>query len=281
MTHPDFRRKLEAMGFGFFIPVFFVSSGVRFDLAALTASATSLLMVPIFLAALVAARGLPAALYRGRLGTRKAAIAGLMQATSLPFIVAATAIGQELRLIDAAGSAALIGAGLLSVLLFPAAGLALLRRHAQPKGSAMQTTCSSYATTPEADAAVQQLLADGMPGTRISVISGRMTEDHRADHVGAYAGDAVTVGAYAGATGSTADAMGSFASGAGEQRRGSVGDIDRDEITTYESGVRRVHIASHHELSKRLSEAGLDAGSVAVDVAAVHAGRVLVLVTAA
>ena len=36
MTHPDFRRKLEAIGFGFFIPVFFVSSGVRFDLDALT-----------------------------------------------------------------------------------------------------------------------------------------------------------------------------------------------------------------------------------------------------
>jgi len=128
MTHPDFRRKLEAIGFGFFIPVFFVSSGVRFDLDALTASASSLLMVPVFLAALVVVRGLPAFLYRGRLGTRKAAIAGLMQATSLPFIVAATAIGQELGLIDAAGSAALIGAGLLSVLCFPLAGLILLRR---------------------------------------------------------------------------------------------------------------------------------------------------------
>jgi Kef-type K+ transport system membrane component KefB len=128
MTHPDFRRKLEAIGFGFFIPVFFVSSGVRFDLAALTSSASSLVMVPIFLAALVAVRGLPAVLYRRRIGTAKAAIAGLMQSTSLPFIVAATAIGQELGLIDAAGSAALIGAGLLSVLLFPLIALTLLRR---------------------------------------------------------------------------------------------------------------------------------------------------------
>jgi Kef-type K+ transport system membrane component KefB len=128
MTHPDFRRKLEAIGFGFFIPVFFVSSGVRFDLAALTSSVSSVVMVPVFLAALVVVRGVPAALYRHRLGTRKAAIAGLMQATSLPFIVAATAIGQELELIDAAGSAALIGAGLLSVLCFPLAGLVLLRR---------------------------------------------------------------------------------------------------------------------------------------------------------
>ena len=128
MTHPDFRRKLEAIGFGFFIPVFFVSSGVRFDLDALTSSTSSVVMVPVFLAALVVVRGLPAALYRHRLGQRRSAIAGLMQATSLPFIVAATAIGHELGLIDAAGSAALIGAGLLSVLCFPLAGLILLRR---------------------------------------------------------------------------------------------------------------------------------------------------------
>ena len=128
MTHPDFRRKLEAVGFGFFIPVFFVTSGVRFDLGALTASSSNLAMVPIFLAALVAARGLPALLYRRRLGSRKAAIAGLMQATSLPFIVAATAIGQQLGLIDAAGTAALVGAGLLSVLLFPVIALTTLRR---------------------------------------------------------------------------------------------------------------------------------------------------------
>jgi len=135
MTHPDFRRKLEAIGFGFFIPVFFVSSGVRFDLDALTASASSLLMVPIFLAALLATRGLPAVLYRSRLGTRRAAIAGLMQATSLPFIVASTAIGLELGLIDAAGAAALIGAGLLSVLLFPLIALTTLRRTPWPSQS--------------------------------------------------------------------------------------------------------------------------------------------------
>ena len=132
MTHPDFRRKLEAVGFGFFIPAFFVTSGVRFDLDALTASASSLLMVPIFLLALLAARGLPAIVYRRALDARHTAIAGLMQATSLPFIVAATAIGRELDLIDAAASAALIGAGLLSVVLFPLGGLLLLRRAARP-----------------------------------------------------------------------------------------------------------------------------------------------------
>ena len=132
MSHPDFRRKLEAVGFGFFIPAFFVTSGVRFDLDALTASASNLLMVPVFLAALLATRGVPAIVYRGALDGRHTWIAGLMQSTSLPFIVAATAIGRELHLIDAAASAAMIGAGLLSVLLFPLGGLVLLRRGSAP-----------------------------------------------------------------------------------------------------------------------------------------------------
>jgi Kef-type K+ transport system membrane component KefB len=132
MTHPAFRRKLEAIGFGFFIPAFFVTSGLRFDLDALTASTSSLVMVPIFLAALLVVRGLPALLYRRTIDGRHAVIAGVLQATSLPFIVAATAIGMSLHLIDAAASAALIGAGLLSVLLFPLAGLLLLRRGAAP-----------------------------------------------------------------------------------------------------------------------------------------------------
>jgi Kef-type K+ transport system membrane component KefB len=130
MTHPDFRRKLEAMGFGFFIPVFFVTSGVRFDLNALTASASNVAMVPVFLTALLISRGLPALVYRRVLDGPHTAIAGIMQATSLPFIVAATAIGMDLGLIEAAASAALIGAGLLSVLIFPLTGLLLLRRSA-------------------------------------------------------------------------------------------------------------------------------------------------------
>ena len=133
MTHPQFRRKLEAIGFGFFIPVFFVATGVRYDLDALLASTSTVLMVPIFLAALLVVRGLPALLYRRLLGPRKAAIAGLLQATSLPFIVAATAIGLDLGVVDAATGAALIAAGLLSVMLFPIAGLALLRADATPR----------------------------------------------------------------------------------------------------------------------------------------------------
>ena len=126
MLHPDFRRKLEAVGFGVFIPVFFVASGIRFDLQALLDDPANLAMVPIFLAALVVVRGLPALLYRGVVGARRTVAGGLFQSTSLPFIVAATAIGLELGLLDGAESSALIAAGLLSVLLFPVGGLGVL-----------------------------------------------------------------------------------------------------------------------------------------------------------
>lgn len=130
--HPELRSKLDALGFGFFIPVFFVSTGIAFDLDALTREPSSLAMVPLFVAALLAARGLPAILYRGTLGGRHALIAALMQATSLPLIVAATAIGVEGGLMDTAEQSALIAAGLISVLVFPAAALALLSREPQP-----------------------------------------------------------------------------------------------------------------------------------------------------
>jgi Kef-type K+ transport system membrane component KefB len=128
LTHPNFRTKLEAMGFGLFIPVFFVTVGLRFDLDALLDDPADLAMVPIFLAALLAVRGLPALLYRGFVGARRAAVAGVLQATSLPFIVAATAIGMELGALGTAEGSALIAAGLLSVVIFPLTGLTLLRR---------------------------------------------------------------------------------------------------------------------------------------------------------
>lgn len=136
MTHPDFRGKLEAVGFGFFIPVFFVTSGVNYDLDALLSSPSNVLMVPIFLAALVIARGAPALMYRKVLDRRRVITAGLMQATSLPFIVAATAIGMDLELLGAAEGAALIGAGLISVIVFPLTGLSLLRGAEDPKAEA-------------------------------------------------------------------------------------------------------------------------------------------------
>jgi Kef-type K+ transport system membrane component KefB len=128
MTHPQFRTKLEAAGFGIFIPVFFVTTGLRFNLDALFASAGTVARIPLFLLALLLVRGLPALLYTRLVGRRKAVIAGILQATTLPFIVAAAEIGMSIGTLSEANGAALIAAGLLSVIVFPALGLTLLRR---------------------------------------------------------------------------------------------------------------------------------------------------------
>jgi hypothetical protein len=81
----------------------------------------------VFLIALVLARGVPALLYRSMVGGTNTLAAALLQATSLPFIVAATGIGMELGILSAAIGAAMVVAGLLSVVLFPLGALTLLR----------------------------------------------------------------------------------------------------------------------------------------------------------
>ena len=127
MTHTGFHTKLQAVGFGVFIPFFFVTSGIQLDVRALFAGGAALALVPVFLLALLLARGLPAALYRPMVGDRSSLAAGLLQATSLPFIVAATGIGMELGILSPAVGTAMVVAGLLSVVLFPLGALTILR----------------------------------------------------------------------------------------------------------------------------------------------------------
>jgi Kef-type K+ transport system membrane component KefB len=130
MSHPNFRLKLEAIGYGFVVPVFFIASGLRFELAALLNSPSAFLKVPLFLLALLVVRGLPAALYAPQVGRRGAIAAGLLQATSLPFLVTTTQIGVALGEIRGDTAAALVSAGLLSVVIFPLVALSLLGRRA-------------------------------------------------------------------------------------------------------------------------------------------------------
>jgi len=129
-SHPNFRTKLDAIGYGFLIPVFFVSSGIRLDLKGLLDHPSALLRVPVFLLALLVLRGVPALLSLRAVGRRATAATALLQATSLPFIVTATQIGVQLGRITPVTGAALVFAGLLSVLLFPALALSVLRRTA-------------------------------------------------------------------------------------------------------------------------------------------------------
>jgi Kef-type K+ transport system membrane component KefB len=126
-THPYFHTKLEAIGYGFLIPIFFVSSGLSLDARGLVADPADLVLVPIFLIAMLAARGLPALLYTRIIGRQQAVAAGLLQATSLPFIVVATQIGLDLGMVTSSVATAFVAAGLLSVLVFPASAATLLK----------------------------------------------------------------------------------------------------------------------------------------------------------
>lgn len=135
-SHPQFRVKLDAIGYGFLIPVFFVTSGLRLDVNALVETPSALVRVPLFVAALLCARGLPALLYTSSLGLRAAVTAGLLQATSLPFIVTATQIGLLVGLMDPSTATGLVCAGLVSVLVFPSVALGRLRRGDQQASAA-------------------------------------------------------------------------------------------------------------------------------------------------
>ena len=132
ITHPQFRQKLAAAGFGIFIPIFFITSGMQLNLHAVFAHTTTTLLVPTFLLALLLVRGLPALLYAPLIGKRQVLPAGLLQATSLSFLVTAAQIGIDLGIVTAATATALIMAGVLSVLLFPTVALRVLGNTAHP-----------------------------------------------------------------------------------------------------------------------------------------------------
>jgi Kef-type K+ transport system membrane component KefB len=131
-THPHFRTKLEALGYGFLIPVFFVASGLRLDLAGLIEQPSALARVPVLAAALLVVRGVPALLLARRYDGRSVMAAGLLQATSLPFLVTASQIGVATGTMNGTTAAALVCAGLVSVVVYPALALGLLRNVAEP-----------------------------------------------------------------------------------------------------------------------------------------------------
>lgn len=123
--------KLEAVAFGVLVPVFFINTGIGFDLRALLGDPRALLLLPIFLVLLVLVRGLPGSLAapRGSTFADRASLT-LFSATGLPIIVAVTAIGVDDGDLPSGTATALVGAGMLSVLLFPLLALVLRRRSA-------------------------------------------------------------------------------------------------------------------------------------------------------
>jgi Kef-type K+ transport system membrane component KefB len=118
--------KLSAVGYGFLIPFFFVVSGMRFDLEALTSEPSTALRVPLFLALFFVVRGVPALLlYRGVLDGRDRLALACFSATTLPIVVGITTLAVREGHMRSANAAALVGAAIVSALLLPLAGLRL------------------------------------------------------------------------------------------------------------------------------------------------------------
>lgn len=131
-SHPRYPIKLEAVGFGLLIPVFFVTSGMTLDFNGLIEQPAALAGVPILLLALLIVRGTPAIVFRRELPRPQLVAASLLQATSLPFLLTVAQIGTEMGLLARTTAAALIAAGLASVLIFPPVALRLLTHQHAP-----------------------------------------------------------------------------------------------------------------------------------------------------
>jgi Kef-type K+ transport system membrane component KefB len=117
--------KLDAVGYGFFIPVFFVSSGMGLDLGSIADAPVRLV---VFFLLLLAVRGLPSLfLYRRDLVARERVQMMLLSATSLPLLVALAAVGLDSGEMLPENAASLVGAGVLSVMIFPGLAVALHR----------------------------------------------------------------------------------------------------------------------------------------------------------
>lgn len=120
-----FESKLTAVGFGFFVPFFFVTSGIEFDLAAL-GSAAALGKLAMFFVLFLVVRGVPAfLLYRNVLTLRDRAALAFYSATELPLVVAITTIAIDAGKMRASTAAGLVGAAMLSTLVYPFVAMAL------------------------------------------------------------------------------------------------------------------------------------------------------------
>jgi Kef-type K+ transport system membrane component KefB len=118
-------RKFDAVGYGIFIPIFFISSGMTIDLKAISQSPLRLL---VLFALLLIVRGLPSMIvYRNDLKPRERVEMTFITATSLPLLIALAEIGEQDGVMIPATAAALVGAGVLSVLIYPLIAVGLYK----------------------------------------------------------------------------------------------------------------------------------------------------------
>lgn len=125
----SFESKLEAVGFGFLIPFFFIMSGVNLDVASLFSGTDGLLKLAVFFVLMFVVRGVPVLfLYRRAVEQHERLPLALLASTQLPLVVAITSIGLDTGKMHATTAAALVSAAVLTVLVFPSLAIALLKR---------------------------------------------------------------------------------------------------------------------------------------------------------
>jgi Kef-type K+ transport system membrane component KefB len=127
------RMRLEGIGFGFLIPIYFVVTGMTFDVDSLL-SATGLALAALFLALFVVVRGTPALLRLRELGPRNTLGLVLCSGTALPLVVAIVGIGMDRGAISAQVGASMIGAGMISVLVLPLLTTTLVGKESSREG---------------------------------------------------------------------------------------------------------------------------------------------------
>jgi Kef-type K+ transport system membrane component KefB len=112
--------KLDAVAFGVFVPVFFVVTGMRFDLDAVIGSLDGIAKLVLFLVLMLVVRGLPTyVLSRRALPAGERRALAFYASTGLPLIVAITTLGIAAGQMRSDTSAGLVGAGMVSVLVYP------------------------------------------------------------------------------------------------------------------------------------------------------------------
>jgi Kef-type K+ transport system membrane component KefB len=131
--------KVEAVAFGFLVPVFFIYTGVTFDLSALLEQPLLFLIVVLVLLALLLVRGVPSMLAVPAGATRRDRVSmAFFGATGLPIIVAVTGIGVSEGVLDTSDAAVLVGAGMLSVLLYPLIAMTIRGERSVPATAALE-----------------------------------------------------------------------------------------------------------------------------------------------
>jgi Kef-type K+ transport system membrane component KefB len=129
-----FRVKIDAVCFGWFAPFFYIGTGIAFDLGALARDATTLALLPAFLVLFLLVRGVPVMLYRQDLARQERLPFALSSAvTSLGLVVVITHVGLQSGHMNPDIARALVGAALLSLLVYPTLARVLLPAAAPAK----------------------------------------------------------------------------------------------------------------------------------------------------